>query len=120
MAPKRAPMTTATVDDVGNGPLPPNKAGLKAWFNHFAFAQRAKREAEEKEAKKMEWGKGLVQRDDQDKRKKELEDMKNAPFARTADDTAMNEELRAKELWNDPAAAFLTVSCLGPFEHHIG
>ena len=48
MAPKRAPMTTATVDDVGNGPLPPNKAGLKAWFNHFAFAQRAKREAEEK------------------------------------------------------------------------
>ena len=41
---------------------------------------------------------------------KELEDMKNAPFARTVDDTAMNEELRAKELWNDPAAAFLTVS----------
>lgn len=75
-----------------------------------AEAARRKREAEEKEAKKMEWGKGLVQRDDQDKRRKELEDMRSAPFARTADDSAMNEELRAKELWNDPAAAFLTVS----------
>ncbi|KAI0696907.1 Rho GTPase activation protein [Cytidiella melzeri] len=41
-------MTTATVDDAANGPLPPTKASLKTWWNHFTFAQRAKREAEEK------------------------------------------------------------------------
>lgn len=44
----RTVMTTATVDDVGNGPLPPTKASLKTWWNHFAFAQKAKREVEEK------------------------------------------------------------------------
>ena len=37
--------------------------------------------------------------------------MKGRSFARTADDTDLNEEQKAKELWNDPAAAFLTVRC---------
>ena len=41
-------MTTATVDQSAHAPLPPTKASLKTWWNHFAFAQRAKREAEEK------------------------------------------------------------------------
>lgn len=39
-------MTTATVNDVHQHA--PSKASLKAWWNHFAFAQRAKRDAEEK------------------------------------------------------------------------
>ncbi|KAI0656974.1 Pre-mRNA-splicing factor of RES complex-domain-containing protein [Cubamyces menziesii] len=73
-----------------------------------AEAARLKREREEKEAKKMEWGKGLVQREEAEKRKQELEAMRNRSFARTADDTELNEELRAQERWNDPAAAFLT------------
>lgn len=41
-------MTTATVDETAHAPLPPTKASLKTWWNHFAFTQRAKREAEEK------------------------------------------------------------------------
>ncbi|KAI0350897.1 hypothetical protein OH77DRAFT_1430518 [Trametes cingulata] len=73
-----------------------------------AEAARLKREREEKEAKKMEWGKGLVQREEAEKRRKEEEAMRSRAFARTADDAELNEELRAQERWNDPAAAFLT------------
>ncbi|KAF8917481.1 Pre-mRNA-splicing factor of RES complex-domain-containing protein [Mucidula mucida] len=73
-----------------------------------AEAARKKRELEEKEAQKMEWGKGLVQRDEAEQNKKELEKQRNKKGFRHADDEDLNEELRAKELWNDPAAAFLT------------
>lgn len=73
-----------------------------------AEAARLKREREEKEAQKMEWGKGLVQREEQEKRRLELERQRGKAFARHADDKDLNEELKAKELWNDPAAAFLT------------
>lgn len=78
-----------------------------------AEAARLKREKEEQEARKMEWGKGLVQRDDAEKRRKEMEKNKSAPFARTIDDKDLNDELKEKQIWNDPAAAFMTVS-LGP------
>ena len=74
-----------------------------------AEAGRLKRLKEEKEAQKMEWGKGLVQRDEAEKRKKELEKQRSTAFARHADDKDLNEDLKSKELWNDPAAAFLTV-----------
>jgi len=73
-----------------------------------AEAARLKREREEKEAQKMEWGKGLVQRDEAEKRKQELEAQRGKKFARHADDAELNEEMKAKELWNDPAAQFLT------------
>jgi len=73
-----------------------------------AEAARKKREAEEREAQKMEWGKGLVQREEQEKRKLELEKQKTRGFARYADDKDLNEELKAQDRWNDPAAAFLT------------
>lgn len=74
-----------------------------------AEAARKKREREEREAKKMEWGKGLVQRDEADKKRRELEELKERPFARTIDDVRMNEDMKAEERWNDPATAFLTV-----------
>ncbi|KAF7321542.1 Pre-mRNA-splicing factor CWC26 [Mycena kentingensis (nom. inval.)] len=73
-----------------------------------AEAARLKREREEKEAQKMEWGKGLVQRDEAQKMRDELERQRATKFARHADDAALNEEQKAKELWNDPAAQFLT------------
>ncbi|KAI9066844.1 hypothetical protein FKP32DRAFT_1621489 [Trametes sanguinea] len=73
-----------------------------------AEAARLKREREEKEAKKMEWGKGLVQREENEKRRQDLEAMRNKPFARTVDDAQLNEELKSQERWADPAAAFLT------------
>ncbi|KAI0630971.1 Pre-mRNA-splicing factor of RES complex-domain-containing protein, partial [Trametes polyzona] len=73
-----------------------------------AEAARLKREREAKEAAKMEWGKGLVQREEAEKRRKEEEAMRSRPLARTADDAELNAELRAQDRWNDPAAAFLT------------
>ncbi|PPQ95723.1 hypothetical protein CVT26_008366 [Gymnopilus dilepis] len=73
-----------------------------------AEAARLKRLREEQEAQKMEWGKGLVQKEEAEKRRLELEKQKTTAFARHADDKELNEELKAKELWNDPAAAFLT------------
>ncbi|EKM57968.1 uncharacterized protein PHACADRAFT_182368 [Phanerochaete carnosa HHB-10118-sp] len=73
-----------------------------------AEAARKKREAEEKEAKKKEWGKGLTQREEAEKRREELEAMHSTTFARTIDDKALNEELKQEDRWNDPAAAFLT------------
>ena len=74
-----------------------------------AEAARLKRERAEKEAERMEWGKGLVQKDEDEKRRRELEKHRTTAFARHADDKELNEELKARELWNDPAAAFLTV-----------
>ncbi|KAL1946231.1 hypothetical protein VTO73DRAFT_15358 [Trametes versicolor] len=73
-----------------------------------AEAARLKRERDEKEAKKMEWGKGLVQREEAEKRRKEEEEMRTRSFARTIDDKGLNEDLKAQDRWNDPAAAFLT------------
>ncbi|KAH7925503.1 hypothetical protein BV22DRAFT_1128998 [Leucogyrophana mollusca] len=73
-----------------------------------AEAARLKREREEKEARKMEWGKGLVQKDEEEKRRLQLEKNRSLPFARTVDDKDLNEEQKAQERWNDPAAAFLT------------
>ncbi|KAK4056918.1 Pre-mRNA-splicing factor cwc26 [Microbotryomycetes sp. JL221] len=70
-------------------------------------AQR-KREQLEKEMKKMEWGKGLVQRSDREERKREAERLQQKGMARYADDQDLNEEQRNIERWNDPAANFLT------------
>jgi pre-mRNA-splicing factor CWC26 len=47
-----------------------------------AEAARKKREREELEAKKMEWGKGLVQREEEEKRRLELEKEKTRGMAR--------------------------------------
>ena len=80
-----------------------------------AEAARLKRLREEKEAQKMEWGKGLIQKDEAEKRRQELEKQRSTTFARHADDKDLNEDLKAKELWNDPAAAFLTVRFLNNF-----
>jgi pre-mRNA-splicing factor CWC26 len=77
-----------------------------------AEAARKKREREEKEAQKMEWGKGVVQREDAERQKRELEAMSRRDFARTANDKQLNEDQKAAERWNDPAAAFLTVRVL--------
>lgn len=74
-----------------------------------AEAARKKREREEAEAKKLEWGKGLVQRESQEKRRAEEVKMRAKPFARDKNDTELNDELKAQERWNDPAMAFLTV-----------
>lgn len=69
---------------------------------------RKKREELEREMQKMEWGKGLVQREDRERRQRELEKMASKDVARYADDEDMNNEMKEVQRWNDPAARFLT------------
>ncbi|GAA5960408.1 hypothetical protein JCM21900_003542 [Sporobolomyces salmonicolor] len=75
-----------------------------------AKAEEAKRKREEmeREMAKMEWGKGLVQREDKERQKREAEALAKKGMARYADDADMNAELKEVERWNDPAANFLT------------
>ncbi|KAF9168545.1 Pre-mRNA-splicing factor cwc26 [Actinomortierella ambigua] len=72
-------------------------------------AAAARREIEKQE-KMMEWGKGMVQREQEEERKKREEAEKLKPMARYKDDEELNEELKDRERWNDPAARFLTGS----------
>jgi pre-mRNA-splicing factor CWC26 len=74
-----------------------------------AEAARKKREREEQEALKMQWGKGLVQRDEVEKRKQEEERIRQRGFTRYANDEELNRAQKDKDRWNDPAAAFMTV-----------
>jgi len=73
-------------------------------------AEEKRRQAREleKKMKKMEWGKGLVQRQDRKNDAEELNKIASQPFARTIDDKELNDELKGKQRWNDPAAGFLT------------
>ncbi|KAG8913250.1 Pre-mRNA-splicing factor cwc26 [Tulasnella sp. 418] len=73
-----------------------------------AAAARERRVREEKEAQKMEWGKGVVQRAEAEERKREEEKERTRDLARYADDADLNAQQKATERWNDPAAAFLT------------
>ncbi len=69
---------------------------------------RKKAEAEvAKAAAELEAQKGDVQRAAAAKRKEDLKEAKYMPVARYADDVNMNEELKGRERWNDPAAGFL-------------
>ncbi|KAJ5852643.1 uncharacterized protein N7529_012028 [Penicillium soppii] len=73
-----------------------------------AEARRAEEEKREKEEQAREALMGDVQRQQRADRKKELQDVKAIPLGRTIDDDIMNDEMRAQDRWNDPAAQFLT------------
>ena len=69
----------------------------------------ARKKAEEEAAKvaaELEAQKGDVQRAEQKKRREQLSEAKFMPVARYADDAELNEDLKERERWNDPAAAF--------------
>ncbi|KAJ1658552.1 Pre-mRNA-splicing factor cwc26 [Dispira simplex] len=75
-------------------------------------AQRAeeavrRRHEEERLMQHMEWGKGLVQKQDQELKAKRLEDEESRPLARYANDQELNRELSQRTRWNDPATKFL-------------
>ncbi|PTU20337.1 hypothetical protein P175DRAFT_0502477 [Aspergillus ochraceoroseus IBT 24754] len=73
----------------------------------------ARREEEEKKLKEeaaKEALMGDVQRREREERRQQLAEAKVMPLARTAEDEALNEELKAQQRWNDPAAQFLTKS----------
>ena len=68
---------------------------------------RRKAEAEEvKAASELEAQKGDVQRADKAKRKEQLKEAKFMTVARYVDDAELNDELRERDRWNDPAAGF--------------
>lgn len=70
----------------------------------------ARKKAEEEERKKLEKEKaarGDVQNAEAARRKQQLQDAKTMTIARYADDAELNDELKEKSQWNDPAAGFL-------------
>lgn len=70
----------------------------------------ARKKAEEEAAKaaaELESQKGDVQRAHKEKQKERLQDAKFMPVARYADDVELNDELKERERWSDPAAGFL-------------
>ncbi|KAI7873735.1 hypothetical protein K492DRAFT_138700 [Lichtheimia hyalospora FSU 10163] len=69
---------------------------------------QARRDAIEKEEQRMEWGKGLVQRSEEQKKSQQLAEEKDKPLARYVDDVEYNRGLKDTQRWNDPAAGFLT------------
>jgi len=73
-----------------------------------AEARRAEEEKKAKEDQAREALMGDVQRQQRESRKQELQEAKAMPLARGVEDETMNDELRARERWNDPAAEFLT------------
>ncbi|KAL0265339.1 Pre-mRNA-splicing factor cwc26 [Diplodia seriata] len=71
----------------------------------------ARRAAEEEEARKRreeEEAKGDVQQAEKKARMQRLKEAKYLTVARGADDAEINEEMREKERWSDPALAFLS------------
>ncbi|KAL2850636.1 Pre-mRNA-splicing factor of RES complex-domain-containing protein [Aspergillus pseudoustus] len=73
-----------------------------------AEARRVEEEKKVKEVEAKEALMGDVQRRDREARRQALEEAKVMPLARTVEDEDLNEELKAQERWNDPAAQFLT------------
>lgn len=49
-----------------------------------------------------------MQRQQREERRQDLQAIKAMPLARTIEDEEMNEDMRARDRWNDPAAEFLT------------
>lgn len=73
-----------------------------------AEARRQREREMQKEMERMEWGKGLVQREDKQRKKEELEAAAAAPMARYANDERLNQEQKEQMRWNDPMAQMLS------------
>ena len=71
---------------------------------------QARKKAEEEAARAtadLEGQNGDVQRAEKEKRREQLSEAKFMPLARYADDAELNQNLKERERWNDPAAGFL-------------
>lgn len=78
-----------------------------------AEARRAEEQKAEKEEAARDALMGDVQRQEREARREQLQEARAMPLARTAEDEAMNDELKDQQRWNDPAAEFLTKSTGG-------
>ena len=79
---------------------------------NVAMKRAEARRAEEQKAEKEEAARdaliGDVQRQERETRREQLQEARTMPLARTAEDEAMNDEMKDQQRWNDPAAEFLT------------
>ena len=73
-----------------------------------AEARKAEEAAAKAAAASLEAQKGDVQRANAANRKEQLQEAKFLPVARYADDAELNDELKERERWNDPAAQFIS------------
>lgn len=73
-----------------------------------AEARKKSEEDAANAAADLEAQKGDVQRAQREQRRADLAEAKFLPLSRYADDMEMNEELKERERWNDPASQFLT------------
>ena len=77
---------------------------LSEFLNQEAFKEgKAAKEAKEE----YEWGRGKVQKEKDEEHRKELEDIKNAPFARYENDPTLERARKAEIRADDPMAAFM-------------
>ncbi|KAJ9606706.1 Pre-mRNA-splicing factor cwc26 [Cladophialophora chaetospira] len=72
-----------------------------------AEARAAEQEKARAERKAKEDAMGEVQRREKQERKKDLEEAKFLTLGRSADDEAMNEELKERVRWDDPMAQYM-------------
>jgi len=68
--------------------------------------QKAGKYVDDDEAN-IEWGSGLVQKEEREREKKMAEQLRKGPFARGRDDELMNAHLRARDRWGDPMLAMI-------------
>ena len=73
-----------------------------------AELRRKAEEEERKKAEELEATRGDVQRREKEARQKQLIDARGMGVARYADDKELNDEMKDRERWNDPAMQFLS------------
>ena len=73
-----------------------------------AEARKAEQQKLEQEAAAREAQMGDVQRHERETRKQQLQEARSKPIGRTVEDEELNDELRERQRWDDPAAGFLT------------
>ncbi|KAH9271824.1 hypothetical protein BASA83_005926 [Batrachochytrium salamandrivorans] len=69
------------------------------------IAERRRKDAEDEA--RMQWGKGLVQKEEDEKLAKRIAQERDAPLAVYVDDQELNDEQKARDRWGDPMA-FMT------------
>jgi pre-mRNA-splicing factor CWC26 len=72
-----------------------------------AEARKKAEDEERKQKEKEKAARGDVQNAEAAKRKQQLQDAKTMTIARYADDAELNDELKERGHWNDPASGFL-------------
>ncbi|KAG5964879.1 hypothetical protein E4U58_003029 [Claviceps cyperi] len=80
-----------------------------------AEAKRIEADAADKETEVKQALRGKTQLEEAKKRTEQLKDARFIPFARTADDENLNEELKERARWDDPALHFR-----GECKHRVG